>query len=48
MEPELKIWHLENFNLFKDSPKKIIQELRYKTIMCDMVKDEFIYFEEHP
>lgn len=48
MEQESKIWHLENFNLFKDSPKTIIQELRDKTIMCEMVKDEFIYFEEDP
>lgn len=48
MEQESKIWHLENFNLFKNSPKAIIQELRDKTIMCEMVKDEFIYFEEDP
>lgn len=43
-----KLWHLSNFNIFKDLPKDVLMEISNKSIMCDVVKDSYIYFEDDP
>ncbi len=48
MNDSIKVWHLNNFSLFKDTPKALIKEVSEKTSMREVPKNEFIYFEDDP
>lgn len=48
MNDTTKVWHLNNFSLFKDTPKALIKEVSEKTSMREVSKSEFIYFEDDP
>ncbi len=43
-----KLWHLENFNLFKGMSQSEMDKLMEKTSMKSIQKDQFIYFPEDP
>lgn len=48
MNDNTKVWHLNNFSLFKDTPKALIKEVSEKTSMQEVSRNEFLYFEEDP
>jgi len=39
-----KIWYLENIDIFKEMPKKMMQYVEEHTQMCFLKKGEYIYF----
>jgi CRP-like cAMP-binding protein len=48
MSDKSKLWHLENFNLFKEMQMDELQMLEKQTQMREVKKGDFIYFPEDP
>ncbi len=48
MSSKSKLWHLENFNLFKGLTKEQFDEMAYKTKMSSATKNQYVYFPEEP
>ncbi|NOZ07642.1 MAG: Crp/Fnr family transcriptional regulator [FCB group bacterium] len=48
MAEQTKLWYLQNFNLFKKMPEKMMSELEDKTGMKASGKREIIYFPDEP
>ncbi|GBD90368.1 cAMP receptor protein [bacterium BMS3Abin04] len=48
MAEKSKLWYLENFNLFKELPKKSMEKLNNITSMQEFPKSQPIYFANEP
>ena len=48
MSENTKLWHLENFNLFKELKMEEMKTIEKQTQMREIKKGDFIYFPEDP